>query len=331
MRRVFALCGLILALSGCAAPLAAPPTPRSLPTVSATFRPTETLVRTPTATQLSATSTPTLTATPVTGAILCPAAESICIVPGHFIFRRPFKASANDQIDQTYRYGTTQNDTRDPHHGVDFPNARGTQVFAIGDGQVVVAGNDKLEKYGLYGNFYGNLVVIQHDVPGVDAPVYTLYGHLFKVLIEPGQQVHAGDLIGEVGSTGIAIGSHLHLEVRIGNDDYKSTRNPELWVYPPPGMGVLAGRVLDEQGNLVSSTVNVQRMDGGKILPDPIYLAETYAHESLHGDDVLNENFAVGELPAGDYRLTLIYNGRVYEQRVKVVAGMLTVVEFREQ
>lgn len=329
MRWIFALCGLILALSGCTTPPISTPTPQVLPTVPATSSPTETIIPPPTATQLSATSTPTLTAIPAVGELLCPTAESPCIVPGHFIFRRPFKASANDQIDQTYRYGTTQNNTRDPHHGVDFPNAQGTQVLAAGDGQVVVAGDDKLEKYGMYGNFYGNLVVIEHNVPGVGAPVYTLYGHLFKVLVQLGQQVHAGDVLGEVGATGIAIGSHLHLEVRIGNNDYKSTRNPELWVYPPPRMGVLAGRLLDAQGKLVSSTVNVQRLQGDTILPDPIYLAETYARESLHGDDILNENFAVGELLAGDYRLTLIYNGRVYEQRVKIAAGMLTIVDFR--
>lgn len=328
MRQLFALCGLVLALSGCASPSVSP-TPLPTVTVIVTSAPTETIAP-PTATQLPVTSTPTLTATPALGAMLCPTAESTCIVPGHFIFRRPFEPSVNNEIDQTYRYGTTQNDLREPHYGVDFPNARSTRVLAVGDGRVVVAGDDKFKKYGWFANFYGNLVVIEHDVSGVNAPVYTLYGHLSKVLATVGQQVHAGDLIGEVGSSGIAIGSHLHLEVRIGNNDYKSTRNPELWVQPRAGTGVLAGRVLDAQGNLVSSAINVQRLQGDRILPDHIYLAETYVRESLHGDDILNENFAVGELPAGDYRLTLIYNGRVYEQRVKIVDGMLTVVEFRE-
>ncbi len=326
MRMFLALCGLTLALSGCAPP--AVPTP-IITTVPATLAPAETIVPTATATPLSATSTPPLTATPASGAMLCPSGEDVCIVPGHFIFQRPIAPPANNKIDQTYRYGTTQDDTREPHHGVDFPNAQGTQVLAAGAGQVVVAGDDKFKKYGWVGNFYGNLVVIEHHAPGYSEPVYTLYGHLFKVIAKVGQQVKAGDLIGEVGATGIAIGSHLHVEVRIGNDDYKSTRNPELWLAPPSGMGVLAGRVLDAHGNLITSSINIQRLENDEILPDRIYMAVTYAHESLHGDDALNENFAVGELLAGDYRLTLIYNGKVYEERVKIAAGMLTVVEFR--
>lgn len=329
MRRFFALCGLILTLSGCTAPASLTP-PSSSPTASVTAAPTETSAPVLTATVPAATSTPPLTAAPALGEMRCPLTESTCIVPGHFIFERPLDPSANNAIDQTYRYGTTQDDTREPHHGIDFPNAQGTQVLAAGDGLVVVAGDDKFKKYGWVGNFYGNLVVIQHQVPGIDQPVFTLYGHLFKVLAKVGQQVRTGDLIGEVGSTGIAIGSHLHLEVRIGNDDYKSTRNPELWVQPPPGTGVLAGRVLDVQGKPVTCAITIQRLQDDVILPDHIYQAVTYAHESLNGDDVLNESFAVGELAAGRYRLTLIYNGKFHEERVQIVAGMLTVVVFSD-
>lgn len=329
MRNFFALCGLALLLSGCAAP--ASPTPlRSIVTVPATSAPTETIVPTSTATQLSATSTPLLTATPAAGEMLCPATESSCIVSGHFIFQRPLDPSANNKIDQTYRYGTTQDDKREAHHGVDFPNAQGTHVLAAGDGVVVVAGSDKLKKYGWVGNFYGNLVVIEHQAPGYNEPVYTLYGHLFKVIAKVGQQVKAGDLIGEVGATGIAIGSHLHLEVRIGSNDYQSTRNPELWVVPPPGMGVLAGRVLDEHGNFATAEITMQRLQNGTVTLDRIFSPVTYAHGALNGDNVLGENFAIGELAAGDYRLSLIYHGKLYEERVKIVAGMLTIVEFRE-
>lgn len=320
---------LILTISGCAAPVS-PTLTRSATPVSVAVISTETIVPTTTATPLSATATAPLTATPAVGEMLCPAAESTCIVPGHFIFQRPLDPSANNKIDQTYRYGTTQDDTREPHHGVDFPNAQGTHVLAAGDGLVVVAGDDKFKKYGWVGGFYGNLVVIEHQVPGYAQPVYTLYGHLFKVIAQVGQRVRAGDLIGEVGTTGIAIGSHLHLEVRVGSDDYKSTRNPELWVAPPPGTGVLAGRVLDVQGNLVAGSINIQHIENGVVLPDRIFMPVTYAHESLNGDNVLNENFAVGELPVGEYRLTLIHNGKVYEERVKITAGKLTIVEFRE-
>jgi hypothetical protein len=287
-----------------------------------------------TATQLPATLTPILTATRSEASqaeMVCPTAETVCIVTGHFFFRRPIAASANSFIDQTYRYGTTEEGKREPHHGIDFPNTQGTPVLAAGDGQVVVAGNDKLALYGWVTSFYGNLVVIEHSLPGFTQPVYTLYGHLYKVDVKVGQQVRAGEQIGEVGSTGIAIGSHLHLEVRIGADTYKSTRNPELWVRPPPGMGVLAGRVLDAQGNPVKSTINIQRMQGDVILTDPIYQIETYARESLNDDDVLHENFAIGELAAGKYRLTMIFNGKMIDQRVQIEPGKLTLVLFSDQ
>ncbi len=330
---------LILALSGCAAPTSPGATPRSVSTVTPATLLTETPVPTLTATQLPATVTPTVTpALPapvpqvqvsVSEGMSCSAGEMHCIVPGHFVFRRPIDPSANNAVDQTYRYGTTQDDKREPHHGIDFPNAQGTPVLAAGEGQVVVAGNDKLALYGWVTSFYGNLVVIEHPLPGFGGTVYTLYGHLYKVNVTVGQQVKGGDPIGEVGATGIAIGSHLHFEVRIGANTYKSTRNPDLWLQPPPGMGALAGRVLDAQGNPVKSTINIQRMENGVILTDPIYQIETYARESLHSDDILQETFAVGELTAGEYRLTLIYNGKIYDQRVKIEAGKLTIIDFR--
>ena len=322
---------LVLILNGCVAPASPTPT-RSLPSVTLTIFPTETPVPTLTATQLPATVTPSIAATPSevsSVAMECPVGENVCIIPGHFVFRRPLDPSANNAIDQTYRYGTTQDDKREPHHGDDFPNKQGTPVLAAADGLIVVAGNDKLALYGWVTGFYGNLVVIEHHFPGFDDPIYTLYGHLYKIGVGMGQQVKKGDPIAEVGATGIAIGSHLHFEVRIGENTYKSTRNPDLWLQSPAGTGTLAGRVLDGRGNPVKSTLTIQRMANGVILSNPIYPLETYTRESLNSDDIFHETFAIGELPAGEYRLTLIYNGKVYEQRVNIEFDRLTLVTFQ--
>jgi murein DD-endopeptidase MepM/ murein hydrolase activator NlpD len=331
MRSVFASLILVLALSGCAAPAPAVQTPLSLPTVSATQVPVETSVRILVKTLLPAAKTSVVTANPSPAGTSpaetsCAASETTCVLPGHFLFRRPLDPSTNDTIDQTYAYGATQDGKREPHHGVDFPNAQGTPVLAAGDGVVVVAGDDKLALYGWVTSFYGNLVVIEHRLPGFDETFYTLYGHLFEVSVRVGQNVKAGDQIGKVGSTGIAIGSHLHFEVRVNKNDYKSTRNPDLWMKPLPGTGVLAGRVIDAQGNLVRATVMIQRVVKDTL--SPLYPIETYPRESLNADDALHENFAVGELQVGEYRLTLIYNGKIYEEHVQITPGKLTLVIF---
>lgn len=86
------------------------------------------------------------------------------------------------------------------HEGMDFASDEGTQVFATGDGVVKSAG---------WNSGYGNAIDINH---GYD--YLTRYAHLSKILVQPGQKVKRGDLIGLVGSTGKSTGPHLHYEVR---------------------------------------------------------------------------------------------------------------------
>ncbi len=87
------------------------------------------------------------------------------------------------------------------HTGMDLSGASGQQIYASGDGLVVMAG----EMGG-----YGNAVVIDHG-----NTVGTLYAHMTADAVEVGQTVEAGELIGFVGSTGFSTGPHLHYEVRI--------------------------------------------------------------------------------------------------------------------
>jgi murein DD-endopeptidase MepM/ murein hydrolase activator NlpD len=74
-------------------------------------------------------------------------------------------------------------------------------VHATADGVVATAGAN--------GN-YGNLVVIEHRYG-----ITTRYGHLSKFAARAGQQVHRGDVIGYVGSTGRSTASHLHYEILV--------------------------------------------------------------------------------------------------------------------
>ncbi len=85
------------------------------------------------------------------------------------------------------------------HRGVDFAAPAGTPVFAAGDGTVTFAG---------WRGDYGRTVMIRH-AGGFD----TLYAHLSAITVRPGARVRQGQVIGRVGSTGLATGPHLHFEV----------------------------------------------------------------------------------------------------------------------
>ena len=87
------------------------------------------------------------------------------------------------------------------HYGTDYPAPVGTSVRAVNDGRVVIAG-----KYPVR----GGLVAIDHG-----AGLVSLYFHQSRVLVKVGQTVKRGDVVGQVGSTGLSAGPHLHLELRV--------------------------------------------------------------------------------------------------------------------
>jgi murein DD-endopeptidase MepM/ murein hydrolase activator NlpD len=274
-----------------------------------------------------------------------------CFYSTSLLLARPIAPPGNDQVDVTYRFGSTQGKQRDPHHGVEFLNGSGTPVLASGDGVVVVAGNDKKAPgeasskatYSPYSNFYGNLVVIKHDLPpaavqdlpAFPMPVYTLYAHLSEVLVEAGQVVRAGQEIGRVGMSGSATGSHLHFEVRLGENSYAASRNPELWLQPhqtESGLsnGALAVRVLDSQGRPIAATdVVVQRLagDADRSAVGDVYLS-SYEEKALLGQPPYEESFAAGDLPAGWYRISFPHFG-LQTKDVQVMPGQVTVATFQ--
>ena len=96
------------------------------------------------------------------------------------------------------------------HKGVDYAAARGTPIRASGDGKIVLAGR----KGG-----YGKAIFIQHG-----GRYRTVYGHLnnYAKGISVGKKVKQGQIIGYVGSTGLATGPHLHYEFRVNG----THRNP---------------------------------------------------------------------------------------------------------
>jgi hypothetical protein len=268
---------------------------------------------------------PTATPTPP-----CDPFTAFCVLDGHFFFQRPISPPNRVTAENSYLFGSTEEGVYEPHHGVDLPNATGTQVLAVADGTVVFAGSDDNTTIGPWTDFYGNVIIILHRLEGIPTPIYSLYGHLSEVDAVPGQAVHAGDLIGLVGSTGAAMGSHLHFEVRAGDNTYDNSTNPALWLIPLEGKGVIAGRVVDEKSNMIHvKNLRIQFYPSDPSQANFALQVETYAPEQDHvsSDADLQENFAVGDLAAGRYRLVFEDNG-VYDRWVEVQAGKLTYMEF---
>jgi murein DD-endopeptidase MepM/ murein hydrolase activator NlpD len=102
--------------------------------------------------------------------------------------------------------------SRQFHEGLDIANRVGAPVIAPASGTVAEVG---------YESGYGRYVKIQHGYGMV-----TLYGHLSKAVVKPGQRVGRGELIGHVGNSGRSTGPHLHYEVRVNG----VPRNPRNFI-----------------------------------------------------------------------------------------------------
>jgi len=88
---------------------------------------------------------------------------------------------------------------RKMHNGMDFTAKTGTEVYATGDAVVKKASRS---------TGFGNLIVLDHGF-GYE----TYYAHLSKFEVRKGQKIKRGEVIGEVGSTGLSTAPHLHYEV----------------------------------------------------------------------------------------------------------------------
>jgi murein DD-endopeptidase MepM/ murein hydrolase activator NlpD len=298
------------------------PTTARPPTATSTQRPSVTPSLTPSET-LTPTQTlpPTDTLTPS----LTPTLERV----EHFYFGRPIAQGGIDYIDRNYPYGSTQLGRYPVHSGVEFQNPRGTPVLAVGNGEVFYAGTDSKRQFGPRLDYYGNLVVIRHSVPTPEGePIFSVYAHLDRIEVETGDSVEQGDRVGVVGGTGIAIGPHLHFEIRVGDpEDFYSTRNPEMWIYPYPSFGMIAGIVTDSDGNaLPDIQINIRSLSNPST---NIWYAYSYEGEEATPDFLWGENFTLSDLPEGSYNVVVSdENGKhLFEEQVSVIPGGIAWVE----
>jgi hypothetical protein len=114
----------------------------------------------------------------------------------------PFVRPIPGEVSGPFGRRTLINDQpRAPHSGVDLKGERGTPIKAINNGRVVLTG-DRF--------FSGLSVVIDHG-----GAIHSMYFHMERILVQKGQIVKKGDVIGHLGSTGRATGPHLHWGVRV--------------------------------------------------------------------------------------------------------------------
>ena len=112
----------------------------------------------------------------------------------------------------TATFGECASYWTDCHTGLDFAAPKGTPTMAASGGTVIFSG---------YDGPYGTVVRVQHP-----NDVATWYAHLDAALVSAGDAVHAGDVVGMVGTTGNTTGPHLHLEVRANG----APVDPHTWL-----------------------------------------------------------------------------------------------------
>lgn len=119
---------------------------------------------------------------------------------GAFLQPRNTKVFSNFAESRTYRYQGRDIDSQ-VHFGYDLASTRQAPVPAANTGVVVFAGPLTI---------YGNTVILDHGLG-----LMTLYAHLSSIAVQVGDQVAKGQELGRTGTTGLAVGDHLHYEVLV--------------------------------------------------------------------------------------------------------------------
>lgn len=241
----------------------------------------------------------------------------------HLWLARPFAPRYQQLPAYTFLYGSTGDGRYRLHTGIDISNPLATPVLAGHPAEVFYAGTDEERLFGPQPDFYGNVVVLRVERPG-ERPAFVLYAHLNEVFVRTGQRVKAGEVIGKVGMTGIAIGPHLHVEVRVDTPELASARNPELWLQPLAGRGVLAGSVTGPDGQPVTGAI-VHLYRGDQLLRTNATYPDV---QWINPDDDWQENFVFSDLPAGQYRLVVRDGNRNLSVNATVKAGDVAFAEF---
>ncbi len=123
---------------------------------------------------------------------------------GHFLWSQPFLALPHSKVEagygdaRSYFYHGKVVD-HEVHLGYDLASVAHAPIPAANDGKVIFTG---------YLGIFGNAIILDHG-----CGIATLYGHLSRIDVKPGQVVKRGQTLGHTGETGLAAGDHLHFGV----------------------------------------------------------------------------------------------------------------------
>jgi murein DD-endopeptidase MepM/ murein hydrolase activator NlpD len=245
----------------------------------------------------------------------------------HFYFARPIAADEVNWPIPDYRYGGVFFAPNIVHTGIDIDAEEDSPILAAGPGTVVWVG------WGLFtetpGNLsdpYGIAVAIKHDFGYNDQQLYTIYAHMNEAIAVMGQHVEMGEVIGLVGATGATTGPHVHFEVRYPTNSFHHTYNPELWIAPPQGWGVLVGRVMDSEGKTLQSYDVTVRSE----VTRKSFFVKTYGlGGATNMDPYYQENLVLGDLPAGIYKITLEFDEKNVQTWMEIFPGQVTYFTFK--
>lgn len=235
---------------------------------------------------------------------------------------RPIAIGTYGYINQYNLYGEGSGTG---HKGVDFPAALDTSVYAVADGvvrQVKEDGGDNCTRFQC--GWFGNFILVRHNQPhydritGQQAYVYALYAHLsfLGANVNANDPVSAGQDIGDVDNTGYSFGNHLHLQIMIDPDPYRTitdifnldwtettSRNPELWLTPYNGTtGTVVGKVTYPNGEPYYGRFicGLEKLTlGGYDYETSL----TYSNTTLKADDILVENWATTDVTPATYEV----------------------------
>jgi len=238
--------------------------------------------------------------------------------PVHRWMIRPVSEEHNNQLDQCYLYGTTMGGEFRQHQGVEYNNPEGTPLRAVADGEIVYIkpeiGHLVLKNDNRYGKYF----------------VYNHYHHMHQISKKVGDRVKQGDVIGSIGKKGNVTNEHLHFEVSLSEKDDDNgeswTRNSELWVKPLPGCGTIVGRVVDSEGRDIPNA-KIYGVEKPGPVETPYSYTVTY-QDKVTPDPYYQENFVIGDVPAGEYLLWTEVKGKKHYIKVRVEAGKVTPVVF---